>query len=75
MFDLSKCFKYYNKLDDDCANLVLSKLRNNQKELLDDIINFKKQKKLYIINIKKMDLNILISMMMMLIFMDGLKMI
>jgi len=45
MNDLSKCFKYYNELDDDLKNLVLSKVRNNQnKELLDDIINFKKQK-------------------------------
>lgn len=45
MCDLSKCFKYYNELDDDLKNLVLSKVRNNQnKELLDDIINFKKQK-------------------------------
>jgi hypothetical protein len=45
MSDLSKCFKYYNELDDDLKNLVLSKIRNPQnKELLDDIINFQKQK-------------------------------
>jgi len=45
MCDLSKYFKYYNELDDDLKNLVLSKVRNPQnKELLADIINFKKQK-------------------------------
>lgn len=45
MNDLSKCFKYYNELDDDLKNLVLSKVRNPQnKELLNDIVNFKKQK-------------------------------
>ena len=43
--NLSKCFKYYNELDDDIKNLVLSKVRNPQnKKLLDDIVNFKKQK-------------------------------
>lgn len=45
MGDLSKYFKYYYELDDDLKNLVLSKIRYPQnKELLDDIINFKKQK-------------------------------
>lgn len=45
MSDLSKCFKYYNELNDDLKNLVLTKVRNPQnKELLDDIIDYKKQK-------------------------------
>ncbi len=49
MSDLSKCFKYYNELDDDLKNLVLSKIRNPQnKELLDDII--KEYKQFYIDN-------------------------
>tara|TARA_B100000497_G_C7661768_1_gene398658 strand:+ start:76 stop:564 length:489 start_codon:yes stop_codon:yes gene_type:complete len=43
--NLSKCFKYYEELDDDLKNIVLSKVRNPQnKELLNDIVSYKKQK-------------------------------
>ena len=43
--NLSINFKYYNELDDDLKNLVLSKIRYPQnKELLDDIITYKKHK-------------------------------
>jgi len=43
--NLSKHFKYYEKLDDDLKNIVLSKIRNSQnKELLNDIVSYKKQK-------------------------------
>lgn len=43
--NLSIYFKYYNELDDDLKNLVLSKIRSPQKkELLDDIVSFKKHK-------------------------------
>ena len=44
-YNLSKCFKYYEELDDDLKNIVLSKVRNPQnKELLNDIVSYKKQK-------------------------------
>lgn len=43
--DLSNKFKYFNDLDDDLKNLILSKIRKPQnKDLLNDIINYKKQK-------------------------------
>lgn len=43
--NLSKHFKYYEELDDDLKNIVLSKIRNSQnKELLNDIVSYKKQK-------------------------------
>lgn len=43
--NLSKYFKYYEELDDDLKNIVLSKIRNPQKkELLNDIVSYKKQK-------------------------------
>tara|TARA_B110000444_G_scaffold207871_1_gene202028 strand:+ start:820 stop:1308 length:489 start_codon:yes stop_codon:yes gene_type:complete len=46
-YDLSKHFKYYYELDDDLKNIVLSKIRNPQnKELLNDIISYKKQKEI-----------------------------
>ena len=42
---ISKYFKYFNELDDDLKNIVLSKIRKPQnKELLNDIISYKKQK-------------------------------
>jgi len=41
----SKYFKYFDELDDDLKNIVLSKIRKPQnKELLNDIISYKKQK-------------------------------
>jgi hypothetical protein len=40
-------FKYFEELDDDLKNYVLSKVRNPQnKNLLDDIINYNKTKKI-----------------------------
>lgn len=45
MSKLSHCFKYYDELDYDLQNLVLSKVRNPQnKDLLNDITNYNKQK-------------------------------
>jgi|TARA_B110000093_G_scaffold125898_1_gene134705 hypothetical protein len=45
MNELSNYFKYYDELDDDLKNIVLSKIRNPQnKELLHDIVSYKKQK-------------------------------
>jgi hypothetical protein len=40
-------FKYFEELDDDLKNYVLSKVRNPQnKNLLDDIVNYNKTKKM-----------------------------
>lgn len=40
-----KINNYFNELDDDLKNIILSKIRNPQnKELLNDIISYKKQK-------------------------------
>lgn len=53
--NLSFFFKYYNELDDDLKNLILSKIRWPQnKALLDDIVSYKKHKDIiydkYVIN-------------------------
>tara|TARA_B110000259_G_scaffold188233_1_gene245804 strand:- start:4855 stop:5343 length:489 start_codon:yes stop_codon:yes gene_type:complete len=43
--DLAKHFKYYYELDDDLKNIVLSNIRKPQnKDLLNDIVSYKKQK-------------------------------
>tara|TARA_B110001450_G_scaffold78018_1_gene74123 strand:+ start:57 stop:509 length:453 start_codon:yes stop_codon:yes gene_type:complete len=43
--NINKHFKYYYELDDDLQNLILSKIRYPQnKNLLEDIIDFKKSK-------------------------------
>ena len=43
--DLNNCFKYYDELYEDLQNIILSKVRNPQnKNLLEDITNYKKSK-------------------------------
>ena len=45
--NLNNCFKYYNELGEDLQNEILNKIRNSQnKDLLEDITNFNKTKKL-----------------------------
>ena len=43
--NINNHFKYYDELDNDLQNLILSKIRNPQnKNLLEDIIDYKKSK-------------------------------
>lgn len=43
--NINNHFKYYDELDSDLQNLILSKIRNPQnKNLLEDIIDYKKSK-------------------------------
>ena len=47
MDNLTKHFKYFNEFDEDIQNLILSKIRKPQdKNLLNDIIDYKKSKEL-----------------------------
>lgn len=44
--NINNYFKYFDKLNYDLQNEILSKIRKSQnKDLLEDIINFKKAKK------------------------------